>query len=64
MSETLLDARQDVDQTFAKQVVTEMKLIKDPLTKMRLRRNVLMMLYDAHENEVSSASQPDPQQTA
>ncbi|KAI7802736.1 uncharacterized protein LOC130562529 isoform X2 [Triplophysa rosa] len=60
MSETLLDASQDVDQTFAKQVVSEMKLIKDPLTKMRLRRNILMMLYDAHENEVSSASNPDP----
>lgn len=60
MSETLLDASQDVDQTFAKQVVSEMKLIKDPLTKMRLRRNILMMLYDAHENEVRSASNPNP----
>ncbi|XP_048054368.1 uncharacterized protein LOC125273144 [Megalobrama amblycephala] len=58
MSESLVDASKDVDQTFGKQVVTEMKLIKDPLTKMRLRRNILMMLYDAHENEARLALDP------
>lgn len=58
MSESLVDANKDVDQTFGKQVVTEMKLIKDPLTKMRLRRNILMMLYDAHENEARLALDP------
>lgn len=61
VSETLVDCGKDVDQTFGKQVVTEIKLIKDPLTKMRLRRNILMMLYDAHENEARLALHPDPQ---
>ncbi len=57
VSETLVDASKDVDQTFGKQVVSEMKLIKDPLTKMRLRRNIIMMLYDAQENEARLAMQ-------
>jgi len=61
VSETLVNASTDVDQTFAKQVVTEIKLIKDPLTKMRLYRNILMMLYDAQENEARLALHPDPQ---
>ncbi|XP_077052052.1 uncharacterized protein LOC143747045 [Siphateles boraxobius] len=61
VSETLVNAGTDVDQTFGKQVVTEIKLIKDPLTKMRLRRNILMMLYDAHENEARLALHPGPQ---
>lgn len=61
LSETLVDAGKDVDQTFGKQVVTEIKMIKDPLTKMRLRRNILMMLYDAHEKEARLALHPDTQ---
>ncbi len=57
VSETLVDASKDVEQTFGKQGVSEMKLIKDPLTKMRLRRNIIMMLYDAQENEARLAMQ-------
>lgn len=57
VSETLVDASKGVDQTFGKQVVSEMKVIKDPLTKMRLRHNILMMLYAAQENEARLAIQ-------
>ncbi|XP_065135818.1 uncharacterized protein [Paramisgurnus dabryanus] len=62
VSETLLDVSHDVDETFGRQVITEMKLIKNPLTKMRLRRSILMMLYDAHEHEMKLQSHSDSQQ--
>lgn len=34
VSQTLLAASQDVDETFGKQVVSDIKQIKDPATKM------------------------------
>ncbi|XP_076862889.1 uncharacterized protein LOC143514949 [Brachyhypopomus gauderio] len=63
MSQTLLSTSQDVDETFGKQVVSEIKQIKDPVTKMRLRRNILLMLYDAQEAEQRASPHPVPQST-
>ncbi|XP_041660853.1 uncharacterized protein LOC121521164 [Cheilinus undulatus] len=56
VSQTLLDASQDVDEMFGKQVVCELKQIKDTATKTRLRRNILVMIYDAAEAEQRAAS--------
>lgn len=60
VSQTLLGASQDADETFGRQVVSEIKQIKDPATKMRLRRNILCMIYEAEQRP---SSHPVPRST-
>ncbi|XP_030237135.1 uncharacterized protein LOC115561314 [Gadus morhua] len=61
VSKTLLAAGQDVEDIFGKQVACELKHVQDRTTRLRLRRNIMLMLYDAQENEQRTAN---PAQTS
>ena len=61
VSTTLLAAGQDVEDIFGKQVACELKHVQDRTTRLRLRRNIMLMLYDAQENEQRTAN---PAQTS
>ncbi|KAI4889238.1 hypothetical protein NFI96_019825 [Prochilodus magdalenae] len=58
VSRALLDSTQDVDETFVKQVVSKIKQIKDPATKIQLRQNILTMILDAQDAEWKASSCP------
>lgn len=41
----------DDEDTFAKQVASELRQVKDPAIKVRVKRNIMELLYDAQESE-------------
>ncbi|CAL8341619.1 unnamed protein product [Arctogadus glacialis] len=61
VSTTLLAAGQDVEDILGKQVACELKQVQDRTTRLRLRHNIMLMLYDAQENEQRPAN---PAQTS
>lgn len=56
LSQTVLGAGQDVEDLFGKQVAAELKQVQDKNTRIGLRRTILLMIYDAQENEQRSTN--------
>lgn len=55
---TLSAANNDSLEVFGQQVANELRNIKDKAVQLRLRRNIMNMLYDAQEAEQASQYQP------
>lgn len=61
MSQTLLGVSQDVNEIFVRQVVSGIQQIKDPVAKVRLHRNILMVMHKKLSREPHHIQSPEVQ---